>query len=420
MGLFDFLKRLLFGKPSAGQPPSRSTYRPKPALYRSEFRYKNRRSRQSCDVIVTTDAAPPYRFANFGDRPGTYFDLRDGTNLQRLQTFDVPRFETPDELANWLNIPVGKLAWLIHRFDENRRPENEGSAHYWHRWIPKRSGGSRLVEAPKPILKSVQQQILREILDRVPPHSQAHGFILGRSIVTNARIHCGQRVVVKWDLQNFYANVKYSRVVAIFRSLGYGREAAIWLARLTTSTVPWNIQLPKEGDSALAPYLSRHLPQGAPTSPALANLSAYSLDLRLSGLARSFGANYSRYADDLTFSGSEHFLCSLPAFLPLAARIVQSERFRINRAKRHIIRSNQRQSVTGIVVNERPNLSRRDVDRLKAILHNCRRLGPSSQNRDAHDDFAAHLRGRIAHVMHVNPNRGERLLEIFEQIDWRR
>jgi hypothetical protein len=295
---------------------------------------------------------------------------------------------------------------------------DDRGAHYCYRWINKRTGGRRLIEAPKPKLKRVQWRILDGILGRVPPHPAAHGFVAGRSICTNAQPHVGQRVLLKLDLENFYPSVSLNRVVAIFRSLGYCREAAIWLGRLTTASLPAAMLGKGRSDTDFKPYLRRHLPQGAPTSPALANLSAFSLDLRLAGLARSFGASYTRYADDLTFSGDEQFLRSLAVFIPLVDQIIRSERFSLNKKKRKVIRNNQRQTVTGVVVNARPNVARPDYDKLKAILTNCVRRGPSTQNHDRHESFSSHLQGRIAHVGQLNPARGERLRRLFEQIDW--
>jgi hypothetical protein len=176
----------------------------------------------------------------------------------------------------------------------------------------------------------------------------------------------------------------------------------------------------KEEPSAVLPYLKRHLPQGAPTSPALANLSTFSLDVRLSGLARSFGAIYTRYADDLTFSGPPRFGTSLRDFIPLVSQIVRQERFRLQASKRRVLRSTGKLIVTGVVVNERLNVSRSEFDRLKAVLTNCARRGAASQNRAGHPHFAAHLRGRVAQVTQLNSARGARLLAIYNQIDWNR
>lgn len=379
-----------------------------------------RRSRARQPLTARPVSSPPYRFAMKNPRTGAYLDLRGDDSPNRLMQLGLPQFSTPEELAEWLQLSPGKLAWLTHRFCEHHRPEDVQGAHYHYRWLRKRSGGRRLIEAPKPTLKGVQTKILREMLDHVATHPAAHGFVPRRSILTNAQPHAGSRALLKLDLENFYPSISYARVVALFRSLGYCREAALWLARLTTSAIPSTMAFPDGASSVLWPYLRRHLPQGAPTSPALANLSAYSLDVRLNGLARSFGLRYTRYADDLTFSGSQRLIRALPVFIPLATTIVQQERFRVNRPKRRVLRNNQRQTVTGVVVNERPNVSRREYDRLKAILTNCVRNGPSSQNRGQHDDFAAHLRGRVAHVTQLNPARGQKLLELYQRIDWRR
>ncbi|MCH7685830.1 MAG: RNA-directed DNA polymerase [Planctomycetes bacterium] len=426
MGLLNFLRRL-FGLRTSVRHQRRKRRRRRKRLRKIKLvplRYEQHRASQKTHKKNEVENLP-YRFAslNYGFAPGSskrYLDFSDDYDRTQLNELQLPFFCTPDELALWLDIPVGQLAWLVHRFSDARRPESVQKAHYHYRWIKKRTGGRRLIEAPKRLLKSVQNQILRKILNLIPAHDTAHGFVAGRSIVTNARPHTGQRVLLKFDLENFYASVSYSRVVAIFRRVGYSREAALWLARLTTSTLPANIPFPDGDAYAIRPYLPRHLPQGAPSSPALANLSAFALDVRLSGMARCFDAVYTRYADDLTFSGSQHFLRAMPLFIPLVTKIIRSERFRVNLRKRKVIRNNQRQTVTGVVVNERPNISRKDFDRLKAILTNCVHHGPSSQNRDRHENFAAHLRGRVAYVSQLNKNRGSKLFALYQRIDWQR
>lgn len=434
MGLFDWLWRWMGWLPADDDPPAaatalnrRTTSSPATAAVpagrkpRSPVRLARMRYRASVErsPVVETRGKPPYRFARLGSRTGHYLDLSQDGDEDHLREQQLPVLTTPEDIAGWVGLSVGRLAWLVHRFSGGR-PRGQKQAHYSFHWMRKKSGGWRLIEAPKSDLKAIQQKILTEILDRCPPHAAAHGFVAGRSIVSNARPHAGQAVVVRFDLENFYPAVSFSRVVAIFRSIGYSREAAIWLGRLTTSAAPGDLTLPEGDAGAVLPYLRAHLPQGAPTSPALANLSAFALDVRLAGLSRAFGAKYTRYADDLTFSGDEKFCSSLRVFLPLVQQIVREERFRVHRRKRRILRPHQQQRVTGVVVNEKPNLSRSDFDRLKAILHNCVKLGPASQNHDGVADFAGHLRGRIAHACLLNRSRGEKLLAMFRRIDWSR
>lgn len=424
MGLFDFLRRIFFGS-----PPSQTVSRVESVPVQEEARPRKPRRKTTLEPLryssghssrvenIEEVAAPPYELARYGARTGHYFDMTNDGDVEKLTRYELPQFSTPVELAEWLDISLGKLAWLTHRFTQFDRPDEVQDSHYTYHWKAKRSG-FRLLESPRPFLKMAQQQILQEILNQIPLHPAAHGFVRGRSSVTNAAPHTGKRVVVKFDLENFYTSVKFSRVVSIFRNLGYCREAALYLARLTTSVIPMNLPFPDGSLRPLIPYLSRHLPQGASTSPALANLSAYSLDVRLSGLARAFDADYTRYADDLTFSGSEQFLRSLRVFLPLVNQIIRSERFQVNQMKRRVLRDNQQQKVTGVVVNEHPNVPRKEFDLLKAILTNCIRLGPGTQNRESHPDFASHLRGRVAYVQQLNPKRGQRLLHLYEQIRW--
>jgi hypothetical protein len=165
-------------------------------------------------------------------------------------------------------------------------------------------------------------------------------------------------------------------------------------------------------------YSPRHLPQGAPTSPALANVCCYRLDCRLAGLAKAAGADYTRYADDLAFSGGEEFDRSVNRFATYVAAIVHEEGLSVNHRKTRIMRPGVRQHLAGVTLNQHLNVNRRDFDALKAILTNCIRFGPATQNRDQHLDFRAHLQGRVAFVVSVNAQRGNRLRRLFEQIQW--
>ena len=370
MGLFDFLRRLFSPRPSrpALRAPRARKRRRKPRLVRLRRR----------DSSTTWELNKTVRAKSVLTRSHGSASAPIATSTSRstevTSVWLVTRFPSFARPGNW---PSGsRCRWAVSpgwctATRRIRARKVSDKAHYHYRWLNKRAGGRRLIESPKRTLKQVQYRILREILDKVPPHGAAHGFSAGRSILTNARPHVKQAVLVKFDLANFYPSVTLARVTAIFRSLGYSREAAIWLARLTTSALPSNMPFVKEEPSAVLPYLKRHLPQGAPTSPALANLSAYSLDVRLSGLARTFGATYTRYADDLTFSGPQRFGTSLRDFIPLVSQIVRQERFRLNGSKRKVLRSTGKLIVTGVVVNEKLNVSRREFDRLKAVLTNC-------------------------------------------------
>ena len=143
---------------------------------------------------------------------------------------------------------------------------------------------------------------------------------------------------------------------------------------------------------------------------------AWRLDVRLAALATSVGATYSRYADDLAFSGDLGRIA--PRLLGLIAVIVRDEGFTLNQRKTRVMHASGRQELTGLGVNAHPNLRRAEVDRLKAILHACATHGPEGQDRDGHPDFRAHLAGRVAWVRHVNPARGARFQALFDAIRW--
>lgn len=329
---------------------------------------------------------------------------------------DLPTLDSPQALAAWLEIEPGTLAWLADADGRLTRAGRRG--HYSQTWLRKRSGGLRLVEAPLARLKHVQRRILRGVLDPVPAHPDAFGFVRGRSCQQGAARHAGEQVVICCDLADFFPSVPASRVHALFRCLGYRTSVARVLTGLVTT------RSPADCIDALAaaqrPYFrAAHLPQGAPTSPSLANLAAWQMDRRLAALARRLGAAYSRYADDLAFSGDRGLAFDGGApLLEQIAKIVRDCGFRLNPAKTRVMKQGQRQSVTGLVVNRHINLRRAEIDRLKAILTNCVRHGPQGQNRDGHPAFRAHLTGRVTWVETVNPARGRRLRALLDQIHW--
>jgi RNA-directed DNA polymerase len=323
----------------------------------------------------------------------------------------VPMLRTTGALAEWLKIPVGQLDWLADVKGLTLKQSEPKLRHYVNVWIARPHRKPRLLEVPKPRLKAIQRRILHEILDKIPPHDAAHGFRVGRSIVSYVKPHVGQRIVLRFDLRDFFASVSRAQVEATFRKAGYPRAVAKLLTGLCTTRTPQEVNRDNR-------FAARHLPQGAPTSPALANLAAYRLDVRLTALAQKLGATYTRYADDLAFSGDQRLARTAKRVQILVGVIAAEEGFELNFRKSRFMRQSVRQQLAGVVVNARPNLKREDYDQLKAILHNCIRHGPASQNRAGHADFRRHLQGRIAHVRSLHAERGAKLQAMFERIDW--
>jgi hypothetical protein len=140
--------------------------------------------------------------------------------------------------------------------------------------------------------------------------------------------------------------------------------------------------------------------------------------MRLQALADGLAARYTRYADDLTFSGGRELERAVDRLLPRVGAIALEEGFAVNFRKTRVMRRGTRQQVTGVVVNEKPNLPRDRYETLKATLYNCARYGPTSQNHQVHPDYRAHLAGRVAQVRSINPSRGLRLQRLFERIAW--
>lgn len=225
--------------------------------------------------------------------------------------------------------------------------------------VPKRSGGTRRIAAPSPELKKLQRLILKRLLSRLKCHPAVQGFERGRSIVTNAAAHLGKAVVIRMDLRDFFGETASGRVAAFFRKIGWNKEASKLLMQLTTH--------------------AGGLPQGAPTSPRLSNLLNYRMDARFDGLARKLRGTYTRYADDLTFSFLRDNAYAVDQVLWMSGRIVADEGYTIHkRRKMHVRRRHQRQSVTGLVVNEKVQLPRETRRWLRAVEHRLDTTGEAS------------------------------------------
>jgi retron-type reverse transcriptase len=257
--------------------------------------------------------------------------------------------------------------------------------------MPRPGRNDRIVYSPREPIRRVQRWILKHILRNYAPHSAAHGFVQGRSIVSNAAEHTGASILMAIDLADFFPSIDWKRVRKAFEKLGYPYSVAVVLANLCTRT--------------------GYLPQGASTSPALSNLICERLDRRLSGLARSRGFRYSRYADDLAFSSADS---RLPALLPFIRQIVREEGFEVRDRKTRVARSGARQLVTGVVVNEHLNLPRAHVRRLRAAAHRLATRGATAVSLDARPsaDPARVLHGHLAFLAMVNPSRGRTLTSL--------
>jgi RNA-directed DNA polymerase len=264
--------------------------------------------------------------------------------------------QSEEEVADWLDIDLSRLRWFTHDQPVER------VWHYVRRTIPKRSGGERVILAPKCELKALQRNT-------------------------------------------------FARVRGVFQKMGYPFVVSATLALLCTER-----DREEFGQGRDRYYVSlgpRHTVQGAPTSPAIANRVAYRLDRRLEGLAGKHEFAYTRYADDLTFSGDDYD--SALRILDAAQRIIGEEDFQVNPEKTRLQRRKGRQVVTGLVVNDQVSTPRQLRKLLRAILHNAELHGLESQNRAQHPDFYSYLAGLIGHVHAANPQQAEQLLQTLRR-----
>ncbi len=329
-------------------------------------------------------------------------------NIEKLLAAGLPVLATPADVAQALGLSIPRLRWLaFHSFAAE-------TTHYIRFTVPKKSGGVRELAAPHRDLALAQRWIFQNILQRLPAHPSAHGFVRGRSIRSNAVPHVGQDVLVNCDLKDFFPTITFPRVLGALRQLGYSPAAATVLALLCTEAPRRKVEY--AGQTLFVATGPRALPQGACTSPALSNLIARRLDSRLSGIATKLGWQYTRYADDLSFSATTAAQQQVGYLLARIRHIAQDEGFAVNETKTRVQRQNAAMSVTGIVVNRRIGINRREIRRLRALLHKAQKHGLASQNPTGDPQFVSRLRGRIAFVRMINPEQAQPLENALQAV----
>ena len=324
-------------------------------------------------------------------------DVRDlVADEQQLARYGLPVWRTEAELAAALQVELKTLRhYAIHSTQDR-------ITHYVTFAVPKRSGGERLIMAPKTRLRALQRKLNALLVNKLPVSEYAHGFKAGRSVRSNAEPHVGKSVVLRLDIRDFFPSIHFGRVRGLLLALGYGYPVATTLAVLMTESPRQPVQV---NDVLLYPPCGpRACPQGAPTSPGVSNALLVRLDRRLAGLARQHGFAYTRYADDLTFSGSD--IAAAHALRLSAARVVKEEGFEVNSRKTRVARGGSRQLVTGVVVNRVLGLSRQTRRRLRAAVH---RYLQDHAAGTADPARLARLDGQLAYLAMLNPDQARRL-----------
>lgn len=321
----------------------------------------------------------------------------------QLQKNQLPLFTSVEALAKAMEISVNELRFLsFHR-------KISKTNHYQRFYMPKKSGGKRLISAPMPRLKKAQHWVLNHILYQVELHSAAHGFVPQKSIVSNAAQHTGQALVINLDFKDFFPTFTYKRVKGCFKALGYSDQIATIFSLICTEPLVDEVEL--DGQNYFIQKGERFLPQGAPSSPALTNILCRKLDKRLAGVAQKFGLNYSRYADDLTFSAAQAQDVDISKLLWLIHKIVEEEGLHIHPDKTRIMRKGNRQEVTGIVVNEQLSISRKELHKFRALLFQIEKDGLQGKQWGNTNNLLSAIHGFANYLNMVNAEKHQKLVD---------
>ena len=320
---------------------------------------------------------------------------------------------------------IGHLAHYM-KLSLERLIEISNKKEYFYYLSSKRNGGKRRIIVPNDELKNVQRWINKQILQSIVPLACVTGFAKGRSIVNNAGIHENRKYILNFDIKDFFESITEDRVERLFLKMEYKRELASLLTKLCTTKVNGDYIRWKCGERVYS-YFEQltqkdraFLVQGAPTSPAIANLICYRMDRKLMKYAERHGINYSRYADDITFSSDD--IASLPK-VRFIKKLLAEEHFVLNEEKTKLLKQGMRQEVTGLLINERVRVPRQYKKDIYRHLHFCLKYGGLGHFKYIHSSYNMSrewLLGRIFYVNAVEPEDAKKMLYLFNQVDWLR
>ncbi|WP_336783319.1 reverse transcriptase family protein [Paenibacillus illinoisensis] len=346
---------------------------------------------------------------NLNSHSKAYFEALEVYG-QKLQKQGLPVIYSLKHLSLLLGVEHKILKTLIER----------RSNYYKAFYLRKKNGGKRLIQTPIEILKYIQKSIVENILINIEPDKACLGFRKGYSIKHNADLHQSQEMVLRVDLFRFFDTITERRVYGFFKNLGYAPNLAYDLAKLTTLSLSeaYLIEIMNEDRSSSFPInQDPRLPQGAPSSPILSNLIARKMDKRFRHLALKYNFTYSRYADDLIFSGRE---CNIPS-MELIKTIIKDEGFIINEQKIHFAPRGDRQLVTGLTVTDGVHVPKKFKQETKRHLYFCNKFGVRNHLKKIGSDksaFREWLLGRIYFINSIEPEEAQKLLAEFHKINW--
>ena len=389
----------------------------KERMLRSRINQKETKERRKAERLAKEQKREKFKKTEITYLGDGYSSLlsQKSSNTARLKESNLPVINSAYQLAIAMNTDVAEVRFLAYS------RKNAETSHYVRFKMPKKTGGFRLISAPSPRLKNAQTWILENILNNVEVNIKAHGCVRTKSIKTNADLHVGKAVVINQDLKNFFPSINYQRVLGVFKSLGYSGQVSTIFAMICSE--PEVVKIKLEDKSYYSQKGERFLPQGSPCSPAISNIVCRKLDKRLEGLAKKYNYTYSRYVDDITFSASKENMKSISAILKYSKKIIKEESFSLHPDKLRIMKRGGKQEVTGVVVNEKPNIDKRDYKRFKALIFHIEKDGIEGKFWKGNKNILPAIKGYANFINQINPELGAkinpRVKSILKQYNYR-